>query len=107
MIWLVKGFTVAPTYFYRPPLPVQTITGRDANLNGENLPARAYKFTEPGQAPEEIGAARPTRARCSCSQTRMPAPSSSPNSASDRSGSASRSSLSYEAASRAAMAVRG
>ncbi|HET9706313.1 MAG TPA: TonB-dependent receptor [Vicinamibacterales bacterium] len=58
MIWMVKGFTIAPTYFYRSPLPVQTITGRDENLNGENndLPARAYQFTEPGQAPEEIGA---------------------------------------------------
>ena len=33
MVWLVKGFTIAPTYFYRSPLPVQTITGVDANLN--------------------------------------------------------------------------
>ena len=58
MIWMVKGFTIAPTYFYRSPLPVQTITGRDGNLNGENndLPERAYRFTEPGQAPEDIGA---------------------------------------------------
>jgi hypothetical protein len=58
MVWMVKGFTIAPTYFYRSPLPVQTITGRDANLNGENndLPERAYKFTDPGQAPEDIGA---------------------------------------------------
>ena len=28
MVWLVKGFTIAPTYFFRSPLPVQTITGR-------------------------------------------------------------------------------
>ena len=58
MVWMVKGFTVAPTYFYRSPLPVQTIQGRDANLNGENndLPARAYQFTDVGQAPEDIGA---------------------------------------------------
>ena len=57
MVWLVKGCTVAPTYFYRSPLPVQTIQGRDANLNGENndLPALAYRFTDVGQAPEEIG----------------------------------------------------
>jgi len=43
MVWLVKGFTMAPTYFYRSPLPVPTITGRDGNLNGENndLPERA------------------------------------------------------------------
>jgi hypothetical protein len=58
MVYLVKGFTISPTYFYRSPLPVQTITGRDINLNGENndLPERAYQFTEPGQAPEDIGA---------------------------------------------------
>jgi hypothetical protein len=57
MVWLVKGFTVAPTYFYRSPLPVQTITGRDVNLNGENndLPERAYQFAGVGQAPEDIG----------------------------------------------------
>jgi len=39
-------------------LPVQTIRGVDANLNGENndLPARAFKFAGVGQAPEDIGA---------------------------------------------------
>ncbi len=58
MVWMVKRFTVAPTYFYRSPLPVQTIQGRDANLNGEthDLPERAYRFTDVGQAPEDIGA---------------------------------------------------
>jgi hypothetical protein len=58
MVWMVKGFTVAPTYFYRSPLPVQTIQGVDANLNGENndLPARAFKFAGVGQAAEDIGA---------------------------------------------------
>jgi outer membrane receptor protein involved in Fe transport len=57
MIWMVKGFTIAPTYFYRSPLPVQTITGRDANLNGENndLPERAYQYKGVGEAPEDIG----------------------------------------------------
>ena len=58
MVWLVKGFTVAPTYFYRSPLPVQTITGRDANLNGENndLPERAFQFTGVGEPAKDIGA---------------------------------------------------
>ena len=48
---------MAPTYFYRSPLPVQTIQGRDANLNRENndLPLRAFKYTGVGQAPEDIG----------------------------------------------------
>ena len=57
VVWIFKGFTVAPTYFYRSPLPVQTIQGRDANLNGENndLPLRAFKFTGIGEAPEDIG----------------------------------------------------
>ena len=57
MVWMAKGFTVAPTYFYRSPLPVQTIQGRDANLNGENndLPLRAFKFAGVGVAPEDIG----------------------------------------------------
>ena len=54
---MVKGFTIAPTFFYRSPLPVQTIQGVDTNLNGENndLPAKAYQFTGIGEAPEEIG----------------------------------------------------
>jgi hypothetical protein len=57
MVYIVKGFTLAPTYFYRSPLPVQTIQGVDANLNGENndLPLKAYKFGGIGEAPEEIG----------------------------------------------------
>jgi hypothetical protein len=57
MVWMMKGFTIAPTYFYRSPLPVQTITGRDVNLNGENndLPERAYQFTGVGQAAKDIG----------------------------------------------------
>ena len=57
MVYIVKGFTIAPTYFYRSPLPVQTIQGVDANLNGENndLPLKAYQFDGIGEAPEEIG----------------------------------------------------
>ena len=51
------GVTVAPTFFYRSPLPVPTITGVDTNLNRENndLPARAYQFKGIGDAPEDIG----------------------------------------------------
>jgi hypothetical protein len=58
MVWMVKSFTIAPTYFYRSPLPVQTITGVDTNLNRENndIPERAYQFTDVGEAPEDIGA---------------------------------------------------
>jgi hypothetical protein len=58
MVWLYKGFTVAPTYFYRTSLPVSTITGVDTNLNRENndLPTRAFKYTDVGEAPEDIGA---------------------------------------------------
>lgn len=58
MVWLYKGFTVAPTYFYRSSLPVSTITGVDTNLNRENndIPARAFKYTDVGEAPEDIGA---------------------------------------------------
>jgi hypothetical protein len=57
MVYILKGFTMAPTFFYRSPLPVQTIQGVDANLNGENndLPLKAYKFAGIGEAPEEIG----------------------------------------------------
>lgn len=56
-VWLFKGFTVAPTYFYRSRLPLATITGVDTNGNRENndLTIRAYQYTKPGQAPKEIG----------------------------------------------------
>jgi Carboxypeptidase regulatory-like domain/TonB dependent receptor len=56
-VWRAKGLTVAPTFFYRSPLPVSTITGVDTNLNRENndLPLKAYKFVGIGKAPEEIG----------------------------------------------------
>jgi len=56
-VWLFKGFTVAPTYFYRSRLPLATITGVDTNGNRENndLTVRAYQYTKPGQAPKEIG----------------------------------------------------
>lgn len=56
-VWLFKGLTVAPTYFYRSRLPLATITGVDTNLNRENndITARAYQFTKVGQAPKDIG----------------------------------------------------
>jgi hypothetical protein len=58
MVYLFKGFTIAPTYFYRSSLPVSTITGVDSNLNRENndIPERAFKYTDVGEAPEDIGA---------------------------------------------------
>ncbi len=57
-VWIVKGVTVAPTFFYRSPLPVPTITGVDTNLNRENndLPERAFQFDGIGKAPKDIGA---------------------------------------------------
>jgi Carboxypeptidase regulatory-like domain/TonB dependent receptor len=56
-VWQAKGLTVAPTFFYRSPLPVPTITGVDTNLNRENndLPLKAYQFAGIGKPPEEIG----------------------------------------------------
>lgn len=56
-VLMVKGFTISPIFLYRSPLPVATTAGADLNQNGENndLPARAYKFTAVGQAPEDIG----------------------------------------------------
>ena len=56
-VWMFKGLTVAPTYFYRSRLPLATITGVDTNGNRENndLTVKAYQFTKVGQAPKEIG----------------------------------------------------
>ena len=56
-VWMFKGLTVAPTYFYRSRLPLATIAGVDTNLNRENndLTVKAYQFTKVGQAPKEIG----------------------------------------------------
>jgi hypothetical protein len=57
VVYQFKGFSVAPTFFYRSPRPGQTIQGGDANQNGENtdLPLKAYKFAGVGTAPEETG----------------------------------------------------
>ncbi len=56
-VYLFKGFTVAPTFFYRSRLPLATITGVDTNLNRENndITARAFQYTGVGQAPKDIG----------------------------------------------------
>jgi hypothetical protein len=56
-IFLVKGFTIAPFFIYRSPLPVSLTEGVDLNQNGENndLPAKAYQFDGVGNAPKEIG----------------------------------------------------
>src|SRR4029434_10302121 len=56
-VFLIKGFTVAPFYIYKSPLPVSITEGLDTNLNGErnDIPVKAYQFTAVGQAPKEIG----------------------------------------------------
>jgi outer membrane receptor protein involved in Fe transport len=56
-VFIVKGFTMAPFYIFRSPLPVSTTEGLDTNVNGErnDIPAKAYQFTGIGQAPKEIG----------------------------------------------------
>ena len=56
-IWQVKGFTVAPVYTFRSPLPVSTTEGIDRNLNGEinDLPDRAFQYDGVGNAPKDIG----------------------------------------------------
>ena len=57
-VWMAKGFTVAPTFFYRSRLPVPTIRGVDFNLNRENndLPERAFQFDGVGKPAKDIGA---------------------------------------------------
>lgn len=54
---MVKGFSIAPMFIFRSPLPVSIIEGLDTNLNGErnDIPAKAYQFAGVGQAPKEIG----------------------------------------------------
>lgn len=54
----VAGFTFAPMFTFRSPLPVSIIDGRDLNLdsNRNDIPERAFKFAGVGKAPEDIGA---------------------------------------------------
>jgi Carboxypeptidase regulatory-like domain/TonB dependent receptor len=56
-VWNWRGFTVAPFYIFKSPLPVSIIEGLDTNLNGErnDLPAKAYQYAGVGKAPKEIG----------------------------------------------------
>ena len=57
-VFMIKGFTLAPFYIFKSPLPVSITEGLDTNANGErnDIPAKAYQFTAIGQAPKEIGA---------------------------------------------------
>ena len=57
-VFQTKGFTIAPFYIYRSPLPVFIIEGLDTNANGErnDIPARAFAFDGLGNAPKDIGA---------------------------------------------------
>jgi len=56
-VWNWRGFTVAPFYIFKSPLPVSIIEGLDTNRNGErnDLPAKAYQYVGLGKAPKEIG----------------------------------------------------
>ena len=52
------GVQVAPIFYYRSALPVNTIEGVDSNndFNNNELPARAYAFNGIGRPATEIGA---------------------------------------------------
>ena len=54
----IKGFTIAPMFIFRSRLPVAIIDGVDLNIDSvrNDLPQRAYQFTDTGQAPKDIGA---------------------------------------------------
>jgi outer membrane receptor protein involved in Fe transport len=56
-IWQFRGFTVAPVYTFRSPLPVSITEGIDTNGNGEinDIPERAYQYDGIGNAPKDIG----------------------------------------------------
>jgi len=56
-VWLYRGFTIAPIFVYRSPLPVSTTAGADLNQNSENndLTERAYQFDGVGNPPKDIG----------------------------------------------------
>ncbi len=64
-VFMVKGFTIAPFYIFRSPLPVSITEGLDTNVNGErnDIPAKAYQFTDIGEAPKEIGELRDLQLR--------------------------------------------
>ncbi len=56
-VWTFRGFSVAPFFTFKSPLPVAITEGLDTNLNGErnDLPVKAYQFDGVGKAPKEIG----------------------------------------------------
>ncbi len=56
-VFLVKGFSIAPVYIYKSPLPVSITEGLDLNGNGErnDIPLKAYQYDGVGNAPKEIG----------------------------------------------------
>ncbi|MEO8678271.1 MAG: TonB-dependent receptor [Vicinamibacterales bacterium] len=56
-VFLVKGFSIAPFYIYKSPLPVSITEGLDTNANGErnDIPVKAYQYAGIGVAPKEIG----------------------------------------------------
>ncbi len=56
-VFIVKGFTIAPFYIFRSPLPVSTIEGLDTNRNGErnDIPAQAFGFDGIGHPLKDLG----------------------------------------------------
>jgi outer membrane receptor protein involved in Fe transport len=46
-VWTKSGFTVAPVFTFRSPLPIASIDGRDLNSNSvtNDISAKAYEFT--------------------------------------------------------------
>jgi hypothetical protein len=56
-VYMVKGFSIAPFYIFKSPLPVSITEGLDTNNNGErnDIPVKAYQYAGVGVAPKEIG----------------------------------------------------
>jgi hypothetical protein len=56
-VFLIKGFSIAPFYIFKSPLPVSITEGLDTNANGErnDIPLKAYQYDGIGKAPKEIG----------------------------------------------------
>ena len=54
---MLKGFTVAPFYIFRSPLPVSIIDGLDTNADGtrNDIPAKAFQFDGIGKPAKEVG----------------------------------------------------
>ena len=56
-VYMVKGFSIAPFFIFKSPLPVSITEGLDTNANGErnDIPVKAYQYAGIGVAPKEIG----------------------------------------------------